>query len=115
MEEPDVVELAAGETAYRSRVSGYPNFSQAPEALAVAQHAAISSWAAGIVAAGHGHISAPTLIGDGGDDVMTPPANVHKMAQEIHEARTVTYPDAGHGFLFQDATAWTTRITAFLR
>jgi len=108
-------ELAAQEAAYISGVSGYPNFYQAPEALAVAQHAAISSWATGTVAAGHGHISAPTLIGDGSDDVMTPPANVHKMVQEIHGAQSVIYPDAGHGFLFQDASAWAARINAFLK
>ena len=78
-------QLVAQESAYIHGVSGYPNFYQAPEAFAVAQHAAISSWATGTVAAGHGHISAPTLVGDGADDVMTPPANVHKMVQEIQE------------------------------
>ena len=50
------------------------------------------------VAAGHGHISAPTLIGDGSEDLMTPPANVGKMVQEISGARSVVYPDAGHAF-----------------
>jgi pimeloyl-ACP methyl ester carboxylesterase len=108
-------QLAAQESAYIRGVSGYPGFYQAPESLAVAQHAAISSWAAGSAAAGHGHISAPTLIGDGADDVMTPPANVHKMVQEIPGARSVIYPDAGHGFLFQDASAWAARINAFLK
>jgi len=108
-------QLAAQESAYIHGVSGYPNFYQAPETLAVAQHVAISSWAAGDVAAGHGHISAPTLIGDGADDVMTPPANVHKMVEEIRGAHSVIYPDAGHGFLFQDSTAWAARINAFLR
>ena len=108
-------QLAVQESAYIQGVSGYPNFYQAPEALAVAQHAAISNWAAGDVVAGHGHISAPTLIGDGADDVMTPPANVHKMVEEIHGAHSVIYPDAGHGFLFQDSSAWAARINAFLR
>ena len=107
-------QLAAQESAYISGVSGYPNFYQAPETRAVAQHAAISAWARGTVAAGRQRISAPTLIGDGADDVMTPPANVDKMVQEIHGARSVIYPDAGHGFLFQDATAWATRINEFL-
>lgn len=108
-------QLEAQESAYVRGVSGYPSFYQAPEALAVAQHAAISSWASGAVAAGHGHIAAPTLIGDGADDLMTPPANVHKMVQEIRGARSVIYPDAGHGFLFQDASAWAARINAFLK
>ena len=107
-------QLAAQESAYISGVSGYPDFYQAPESLAVAQHAAISSWASGAVAAGHGHISAPTLIGDGSEDLMTPPANVGKMVQEISGSRSVVYPDAGHGFLFQDASAWATRINEFL-
>ena len=52
-------QLATQESAYIKGVSGYPNFYQAPEALAVAQHAAISGWATGAVALGHGHISAP--------------------------------------------------------
>jgi pimeloyl-ACP methyl ester carboxylesterase len=108
-------QLAAQESAYIKGVSGYPNFYQAPEGLAVAQHAAISDWASGAVEAGHGHISAPTLIGDGDDDVMTPSVNVHKMVQEIRGARFVIYPDAGHGFLFQDASAWAARINTFLR
>jgi pimeloyl-ACP methyl ester carboxylesterase len=108
-------QLAAQESAYIRGVSGYPDFYQAPEALAVAQHAAISSWASGSVAAGHGRISVPTLIGDGADDVMTPPANVHKMVREISGASSVIYPDAGHGFLFQDASAWAARINAFLK
>jgi len=107
-------QLATQQAAYIRGVSGYPGFYQAPEALAVAQHAAISSWAVGAVAAGHGHISVPTLIGDGADDLMTPPANVHKMVQEIRGARSEIYPDAGHGFLFQDASAWAARINAFL-
>ena len=107
-------QLATQESAYIHGVSGYPNFYQAPEAMAVAQHAAISSWAAGAVAAGHGDISAPTLIGDGADDLMTPPANVHKMVEDIHGAHSVIYPDAGHGFLFQDSSAWAARINAFL-
>jgi pimeloyl-ACP methyl ester carboxylesterase len=108
-------QLAAQESAYIRGVSGYPNFYQAPEALAVAQHAAISSWASGAVESGHGRITTPTLIGDGADDLMTPPANVDKMVQEIRGAHSVIYPDAGHGFLFQDASAWAARINAFLR
>jgi pimeloyl-ACP methyl ester carboxylesterase len=108
-------QLAVQEAAYIRGVSGYPNFYQAPESLALAQHLAISRWARGAVAAGHGHISAPTLIGDGADDVMTPSVNVQKMVRNIHGARFVIYPDAGHGFLFQDASIWAARINAFLR
>ena len=106
-------QLAAQESAYTGGVSAYPNFYQAPEALAVAQHAAISRWADGAVSAGHRHIAAPTLIGDGADDVMTPPANVHKMVLEIRGAHSVIYPDAGHGFLFQDSSVGAARINAF--
>jgi pimeloyl-ACP methyl ester carboxylesterase len=108
-------QLVVQESAYIRGVSGYPNFYQAPEALAVAQHAAISRWARGAVTAGHGHISALTLIGDGAEDLMTPPANVKKMVREIRGARSVIYPDAGHGFLFQDASIWAARINEFLR
>jgi len=107
-------QLVAQESAYIHGVSGYPNFYQAPVGLAVAQHAAIDGWASGAVAAGHGRITAPTLIGDGADDLMTPPANVRKMVREIRGARFVIYPDAGHGFLFQDASAWAARINSFL-
>ena len=93
-------QLTAQESAYIRGVAAYPNFYQAPKALAVAQHAAISRWASGTLAAGHRHISAPTLIGDGADDILTPPANVQKMVEEDHGAQSVIYPDAGHGFLF---------------
>jgi pimeloyl-ACP methyl ester carboxylesterase len=44
----------------------------------------------------------PTLIADGTDDQLDPVANDHILARLIPPGKLVLYPDAGHGFLFQD-------------
>ncbi|MGA2307758.1 MAG: alpha/beta hydrolase, partial [Acidimicrobiales bacterium] len=63
---------------------------------------------------GHGRITVPTLIGDGAEDAVIPPVNVAKIARAIKGAKSTIYPDAGHMFLFQDATAWAARVNRFL-
>ena len=107
-------QLATAGQAYVQAVTGYPGFYQAPSSVDSAQNVAIQRWAAGDERAGHGRIAVPTLIGDGADDVLTPPANTQKMARAIGRSEVVIYPDAGHGFLLQDASAWAARVNRFL-
>jgi pimeloyl-ACP methyl ester carboxylesterase len=106
--------LATVGPAYIQSITEYPGFYLAPPAVDTAQDVAIQRWAGGKERAGHGRVGMPTLIGDGADDVVTPPANAHKLAQAITGAKVVIYPDAGHGFLFQDANAWAARVNRFL-
>jgi len=42
------------------------------------------------------------------------PRLVHALARLILRARLVLYPDAGHGFLFQDGTPFASLVDSFL-
>ena len=81
-----------------------------------AQSVADADWWAGTDAAGReiARISMPTLIADGAADQLVPAANDHILARLIPGARQVLYPDAGHGFLFQDGTSFAARVESFL-
>jgi pimeloyl-ACP methyl ester carboxylesterase len=106
--------LAEGSAAFFKSVSEYPSPYQASPSVAKAQYAAVLGWEAGAEQAGHGAIAVPTLIGDGADDVVFPPADAQKLAQLIPGATVVLYPDAGHGFLIQEPTVWAARVNLFL-
>jgi pimeloyl-ACP methyl ester carboxylesterase len=56
----------------------------------------------------------PTLIADGTDDRLDPIANDHNLTRLIPRARLVLYPDAGHGFLFQDGKRFASLVDSFL-
>jgi pimeloyl-ACP methyl ester carboxylesterase len=56
----------------------------------------------------------PTLIADGTEDQLDPVANDHILARLIPGARLVLYPDAGHGFLFQEGTPFASLADSFL-
>ena len=102
--------------AFKAAISEYPA-APAPSAGArVAQEGALASWWDGTDATGHKitRISAPTLIADGTDDQLDPVANDHALARLIPGARLVLYPDAGHGFLFQDGPRFASLVDSFL-
>ena len=106
--------LATASPAYVQAVTKYRGFYQAPSTVDTAQNVAIQGWADAKERAGHGRIAVPTLIGDGADDVVIPPANAYKLARAITGAKVVIYRDAGHMFLFQDAATWEARVNTFL-
>lgn len=60
------------------------------------------------------HISAPTLVITGKQDVVTPPANSRILAQTIRGARLVLVPRSGHSFLFQKPTFVARAVLTFL-
>jgi pimeloyl-ACP methyl ester carboxylesterase len=107
-------QLATQSQAYTTSVAEYPGFYMPSSTADSAQIAAANAWGEGKEQAGHGRIAVPTLIGEGADDVVIPPVNARKMARTITGAKVVIYPDAGHMFLFQDATAWVARVNRFL-
>jgi pimeloyl-ACP methyl ester carboxylesterase len=88
----------------------------APIAAKTAQAGADADWWDGIDATGRevARISVPTLIADGAEDQLDPVANDHILARLIPRARLVLYPDAGHGFLFQDGTLFASLVESFL-
>jgi pimeloyl-ACP methyl ester carboxylesterase len=102
--------------AFVAAISKYPAASPVPAAVTTAQKGASLQWFDGADSAGSltTAISAPTLIADGTVDRIDATANDHALASLIRGARLVLYPDAGHAFLFQEGTRFTTLIESFL-
>jgi len=102
--------------AFKAAVSEYPPAPVVSPGTKGVQGLAVSDWWVGNDAAGRkvARISAPTLIADGTDDQLTPVANDHILASLIPAARLVLYPDAGHGFLFQDWARFAALVESFL-
>jgi pimeloyl-ACP methyl ester carboxylesterase len=100
----------------QAAISEYPPAPPASAGTKGAQSIADADWWAGTDAAGReiARISMPTLIADGVADQLVPAANDHILAHLIPGARLVFYPDAGHAFLFQEGTPFTSRVESFL-
>jgi pimeloyl-ACP methyl ester carboxylesterase len=104
------------QNSYLASVTSYPAAAPAPAAIVAAQATAIKQWWNGGDAAGKraGAITAPTLIADGTLDRLDPLANSHGLATLIRGATIELYPDAGHGFLFQDQATFVPTVEQFL-
>jgi pimeloyl-ACP methyl ester carboxylesterase len=59
-------------------------------------------------------IRQPTLVVNGVDDEMIPIPNSYRMAEHMPNANLFTYPDAGHGSLFQYPVSFTQQVAMFL-
>jgi pimeloyl-ACP methyl ester carboxylesterase len=107
-------QLAAAR-AYAVAISQYPDFYQASTAVRAAQNAALQRWMAGEDPSGThvGRIHAPVLVADGSSDALDPAPNSAILADSLCRARTILYPDAGHAFLFQDASAFVPAVERF--
>lgn len=101
---------------FTSALAAYRGIELASASVGAAQLAASTAWIAGQDPSGRrlARIRVPTLIGDGADDVILPAANSRILHRAIRGSALALYPDAGHGFLFQDAGAWVKRIERFL-
>jgi len=107
---------ASAADAFTAAISEYPAAPAVAAATKTAQAGAVTKWWDGTDPAGRkiARISVPTLIADGTDDQLDPVANDHTLARLIPRSRLVLYPDAGHGFLFQEGTRFTALIESFL-
>ncbi len=107
----------SAEQQYVSGILSYPGYYSAPRDVIPSQAAAVESWLAGLDPSGlkTAGITAPTLVADGSDDALDPAANDQTLASTIRGAQLVVYPDAGHGFLFQDSSSFVARIEQFLQ
>jgi len=85
-------------------------------AVAQAQMAAFQDWEAftGERFAALRNIRQPTLIVNGVHDEMIPVRNSYWLGENLPNAVLMTYPDAGHGSLFQFHEPFTRQAAAFL-
>jgi pimeloyl-ACP methyl ester carboxylesterase len=56
----------------------------------------------------------PTLVVNGVHDEMIPVSNSYRLSENLPNAVLITYPDAGHGSLFQYPESFTRHAAAFL-
>ena len=59
-------------------------------------------------------IGQPTLVVNGIHDEMIPVANSYSLSENLPNAVLLTYPDSGHGSLFQFHDSFTRQAAAFL-
>src|SRR5262249_48802313 len=59
-------------------------------------------------------IRQPTLVVNGVHDEMIPIANSYRLAENLPNAVLLTYPDSGHGSVFQFHESFTRHAAAFL-
>jgi len=85
-------------------------------AVAKAQIAAFRDWerSTGARFAELGAIRQPTLVVNGIHDEMIPVRNSYWLSENLPNAVLLTYPDSGHGSLFQFHESFTRHATAFL-
>ncbi|MEV5956170.1 alpha/beta hydrolase [Streptomyces sp. NPDC051987] len=60
-------------------------------------------------------IEQPTLVAGGDNDLVIPPPALQLLGSSLPNARVHTYPDSGHGFLFQHHEEFAREILDFLR
>jgi len=84
--------------------------------VAAAQIVALREWeqVAGERFADLKTIVQPTLVVNGIHDEMIPVANSYALGERLPNAVLLTYPDAGHGSLFQFHESFTRQASAFL-
>jgi len=84
--------------------------------VASAQVAAFREWEAfqGERFADLRGIRQPTLVVNGVHDEMIPVWNSYRLSENLPNAVLLTYPDAGHGSLFQYPESFTRHVAAFL-
>jgi pimeloyl-ACP methyl ester carboxylesterase len=103
--------------AFISDIDRYRDFYAASEQVAQLQQATSSSWAKGLERAGHrfSQVRARVLIGEGAEDPLVAVADSRTLAAELPHSQLHIYPDAAHGFWFQDRADWVRRIDRFLQ
>ena len=108
---------AAGE-AFIGRIMQRREDFDAPSApeVAAAQIAAFREWeqVRGTRFGELKNIRQPTLVVNGVHDEMIPVSNSYALSENLPNALLLTYPDSGHGSLYQYHESFTRQVTAFL-
>ena len=102
--------------AFSAGAQSYADAEAASAGVISAQGEASLSWFHGTDAAARltSRISVPTLVADGAEDQLDTVSNSRAIADLIPGARLLIYPDAGHGFLFQEGTPFAVTVESFL-
>jgi pimeloyl-ACP methyl ester carboxylesterase len=102
--------------AYVAGIRSYPDYYTASAAVRAEQLTAVDQWFAGDDASGRhpADIWARTLVADGTEDPADPVSNDLMLVRLIHGAHLALYPDAAHGFLFQDWQGFAAEVGSFL-
>ena len=102
--------------AFSAGAQSYADAEAASAGVISAQGEASLSWFHGTDAAGRltSRISVPTLVADGAEDQLDAVSNSRALAGLIPGAKLLIYPDAGHGFLFQEGTPFAVTVESFL-
>jgi pimeloyl-ACP methyl ester carboxylesterase len=107
---------AAAVRAYLNAIGQYPHSYGVSAATFRSQYFAAQRWLAGKDAVGRlvADIRVPTLVAGGTQDQFIPPANERLLASSVPGAKLILFDDAGHGFLFQDASRFIRAVEAFI-
>ena len=107
----------AATNAFITGIGSYPKAMPiAPANTTKLQFAASTAWLLGQEPSGHplSRLKLPVLVSGGELDQLLPIRNEWHIAGALPHAKLVTYPDAGHGFLFQHPE-FAAEIDRFLR
>jgi pimeloyl-ACP methyl ester carboxylesterase len=114
---PYTAKGCAAAIAYDRATDAYPDFAkeQASTFAYTYEHRDAGDWLRGDYKEGHlaARIDVPVLVGTGAQDALRPSSV--QAARTIPHATLKVYPDAAHGFLFQDETSWSRLVLHFLR
>ncbi|MEC9433168.1 MAG: alpha/beta hydrolase [Pseudomonadota bacterium] len=110
---PETESATAKGRASLRRIAGQPDRGPLTSAAsALAQMQAIGAWQG--VRHRLADLTQPVLVANGAHDVMLPAWRSYVLSQEAPDAKLILYPDAGHGFLFQEIEDFATQIDRFL-
>jgi pimeloyl-ACP methyl ester carboxylesterase len=107
---------AAAVRAYLNAVLQYPGFYTVSPATYRSQYLAVQRWEVGQDQAGPlvGDIRVPTLVADGTRDQFIGAVNDRLLASSVPGAKLLLFDDAGHAFLFQDASRFIRAVETFI-
>jgi pimeloyl-ACP methyl ester carboxylesterase len=107
---------AMAAAAFSAEAQSFADPEAASAGVISAQGDASLSWFHGTDPAGRltSRITAPTLVADGAEDQLDTRSNSQTVVRLIPGAKLVIYPDAGHGFLFQEGTPFAVTVESFL-
>jgi pimeloyl-ACP methyl ester carboxylesterase len=102
--------------AYLNAILQYPGFYTESAATYHSQYLAVQRWVAGQDEAGPlvRDIRVPTLVADGTRDQFIGAANDRLLASSVPGAKLLLFDDAGHAFMFQDATRFIRAVETFI-